>query len=452
MRNILAIITLPLCFVGCNPHLQPATVSIPERYIYATSSDSITISSEWWTMFRDTTLNRLVSQALEANQNIAAAAARIEQAKANLKVARAAFLPNFTLGRSAGISGNGSVKQQYIVEPAVSWEIPLFGSLRATTAQASAEVEYAKWQYSGVQLALSAEVATTYFTLLQYRTNLDIAIESSRLRKETATLTDSLFVRGMASGVNREQALNLLYTSQADIPNYERAVRQTLLSLDILLGKTPDSTAYITTSARLIDDYIPFDIPAGVPSDILYRRPDVISSYMNVLSAAASAKLARIARFPTFTLTGDGGFISDDITELFTAGSVNWSALLSMTQPLYNFKGLKAREQSTVEAYNEAVANYRQSFLEAVKDVESALVSISAYREQTARYKELVRSNAKIAMMTSALYDNGLTAYLDVIDAQRNLYNSRLQYSNIVAQQYINYINLCKALGGGFKP
>ena len=126
------------------------------------------------------------------------------------------------------------------------------------------------------------------------------------------------------------------------------------------------------------------------------------------------------------------------------------NALLSMTQPLYNFRGLKAREQGAVEAYNEAVANYRQSFLEAVKDVESALVSISAYREQSAKYKELVRSNAKIAMMTSALYDNGLTAYLDVIDAQRNLYNSRLQYSNIVAQQYINYVNLCKALGGGF--
>ena len=133
-----------------------------------------------------------------------------------------------------------------------------------------------------------------------------------------------------------------------------------------------------------------------------------------------------------------------------TAGSWSWSALLSMTQPLYNFKGLKAREQASVEVYNEAVANYRQTFLEAVKDVESALVSISAYREQSAKYKELVRSNAKIALMTSALYDNGLTAYLDVIDAQRNLYNSRLQYSNIVAQQYINYINLCKALGGGF--
>ena len=450
MRNILVVITLSLAIMGCNPHLQPATVSIPDKYIYAPSSDSITISPEWWTIFGDTTLNRLINQALEANQNIAAAAARIEQAKANLKVARSTFLPNFTLGRSAGVSGNGSIKQQYIVEPAVSWEIPLFGSLRATTAQASAEIEYANWQYAGVQLALSAEVATTYFTLLQYRTNLDIAIESSRLRKETATLTDSLFVRGMASGVNREQALNLLYTSQADIPNYERAVRQTLLSLDILLGKSPDSTAYATTSARLIDDYIPFDIPAGVPSDILYRRPDVISSYMSVLSAAASAKLARIARFPTFTLTGEGGFLSDDITKLFTAGSWNWNALLSMTQPLYNFRGLKAREQGAVEAYNEAVANYRQSFLEAVKDVESALVSISAYREQSAKYKELVRSNAKIAMMTSALYDNGLTAYLDVIDAQRNLYNSRLQYSNIVAQQYINYVNLCKALGGGF--
>ena len=450
MRHILLLLTLSTFAISCNPHLQPATVVIPERFIYTTSTDSITLPAEWWTMFRDTTLNRLVNQALDYNQNIAAAAARIEQAKANLKVARSALLPNFTLGRSAGISGNGSVKQQYIVEPAVSWEIPLYGSLRATTAQASAEVEYAAWQYYGVRLALSAEVATTYFTLLQYRTNLDIAVESSRLRAETATLTDSLFVRGMASGVNREQALNLLYTSEADIPNYERAVRQTLLSLDILLGRAPDSTAYTLTSARLIDDYTPFNIPAGVPSDILYRRPDVISSYMSVLSAAAAAKLARIARFPTFTLTGDGGFVSDDITKLFTAGSWSWSALLSMTQPLYNFKGLKAREQASVEVYNEAVANYRQTFLEAVKDVESALVSISAYREQSAKYKELVRSNAKIALMTSALYDNGLTAYLDVIDAQRNLYNSRLQYSNIVAQQYINYINLCKALGGGF--
>ena len=300
-----------------------------------------------------------------------------------------------------------------------------------------------------MRLALSAEVATAYFTLLQYRTNLDIAVESSRLRRETAALTDSLFVRGMASGVNREQALNLLYTSEADIPNYERSVRETLLSIDILLGKMPDSMSYSLTKVRLIDGYTPFNIPAGVPSDILYRRPDVISSYMSVLSAAASAKLARIARFPTFTLTGDGGLVSDDITKLFTAGSWSWSAMLSLTQPIYNFRGMKAQEQGAVERYNEAVANYRQTFLEAVKDVESALVSIAAYREQSAKYKELVRSNAKIALMTSALYDIGVTSYLDVIDAQRNLYNSRLQYSNIVAQQYINYVNLCKALGGG---
>lgn len=449
MRHIVVLIASAAIALSCNPHLQPATVAIPDRYIYAPSTDSITMPTEWWTIFRDTTLNRLINQALDNNQNIDAAAARIELAKANLKAARSAFLPNFTFGRSAGISGGGGLTQQYIVEPAVSWEIPLFGSLRAATAQASAEVEYAAWQYYGVRLALSAEVATAYFTLLQYRTNLDIAVESSRLRRETAALTDSLFVRGMASGVNREQALNLLYTSEADIPNYERSVRETLLSIDILLGKMPDSMSYSLTTARLIDKYTPFDIPAGVPSDILYRRPDVISSYMSVLSAAASAKLARIARFPTFTLTGDGGLVSDDITKLFTAGSWSWSAMLSLTQPIYNFRGMKAQEQGAVERYNEAVANYRQTFLEAVKDVESALVSIAAYREQSAKYKELVRSNAKIALMTSALYDIGLTSYLDVIDAQRNLYNSRLQYSNIVAQQYINYVNLCKALGGG---
>ena len=367
-----------------------------------------------------------------------------------MRSARSAFLPSFTLGRTVGLSGGGGFAQQYAIEPAVSWEIPLFGSLRHATTSALADIEYAKWQYQGVRLALAAEVATTYFTLLQYRRDLDIAKRSSQLRKESAVLIDSIFVRGMATGVNREQAMNLLYTAEADIPLYERAVRQTLLSLDVLLGSNPDSLAYNATVGTLITDYTPIEIPAGVPSDIITRRPDMMSAYSALVSSAADVKSARVARFPSFTLTGEGGVVSDDIKKLFHADSWGWSVLLSFAQPIYNFGALKSREAAAVERYNQSLFAYNQCFIEALEEVESALVSIATYREETKKYSQLVQSNAKIAKMTTALYNNGLSAYLDVIDAERTLYNSQMQYSNIIAQQYINYVNLCKALGGGF--
>lgn len=266
----------------------------------------------------------------------------------------------------------------------------------------------------------------------------------------SAVLIDSLFVRGMASGVNREQAYNLLYTAQADIPLYERSVKQTLLSLDLLMGKSADSTAYTTNSATLITDYKPIYIPTGLPSELLYRRPDVMSAYQQLSAAVAKAKNARAARFPSFALTAEGGFTSADIGKLFTKGSWLWNALLSMTQPIYNFGGLRSGERVAIEQYNQALYAYQQSFLQAVSDVENALLSISTYRAESERYRELVESNKRIAELTMSLYRNGLSAYLDVIDAERTLYNSQMQYSNIVAQQYINYINLCKALGGGY--
>ena len=449
MRTIAIISTLLL--LGCTPKLQRAVIEAPERYIYTTVvGDTVVLQQQWWQMFGDTTLNRIVTTALAKNKNILQAISRIEQSKAALRSARSQYLPSVSLGRSAGVQGNGSIVQQYIVEPIVSWEIPLFGMLKNNTDIARADIAYAEWQYRGVELSLAAQVATTYFTLLQYRRDLDIARRSAHLREMSAVLIDSLFVRGMASGVNREQAYNLLYTAQADIPLYERSVKQTLLSLDLLMGKSADSTAYTTTSATLITDYKPIYIPTGLPSELLYRRPDVMSAYQQLSAAVAKAKNARAARFPSFALTAEGGFTSADIGKLFTKGSWLWNALLSMTQPIYNFGGLRSGERVAIEQYNQALYAYQQSFLQAVSDVENALLSISTYRAESERYRELVESNKRIAELTMSLYRNGLSAYLDVIDAERTLYNSQMQYSNIVALQYINYINLCKALGGGY--
>ncbi|MBQ5844900.1 MAG: efflux transporter outer membrane subunit [Alistipes sp.] len=449
MKQVIIIISM--LFIACTPRLQRVSIDIPAQYIYAINSDSINIEREWWKMFKDTTLNRLIATALSQNRDLKVAVSRIEEARANLTNVRSTYLPSLSFGRDIGVSGGDEVVQQYAIEPVVSWEIPLFGSLKQTTTMAKSNIAYAQWQYAGVELSLVSEVATTYFTLLQYRRNLDTAIRSAELRGQSAMLIDSLFVYGLASGVNREQAMNLLYTAQADVPMYERAIRQTLLSLDVLLGQNPDSTSYQNLSGDLITDYQPLDIPTGIPSDILHRRADVMSAWLELCTAASKAKMARIARFPTFSLSADGGLVSNKLSKLFSANSWAWSAILSITQPIYNFSAMKSREKIAIEQYNQALYSYYQRYLEAVEQVENALVAISTYREETTRYKNLLISNARIAAMTSALYNNGLSAYLDVIDAERTLYNSQMEYSNIVANQYINYINLCKALGGGYK-
>lgn len=454
-KHITALIVCAAVLAGCNPKLYPPRMDIPERYLFDGEFGRDTtarISEEWWKIFGDTTLDRLIEQAFAANRNLATAVSRIEEARSNLKIVRAEYLPSFGFGRQAGVSYSEptGTKQSYILEATLSWEISLFGAMRHAKDAAKAGIMYSEWAYRGVKLSLAAEVATTYFTLMQYKRDLNIARRSSQLRRESATLIDSMFNRGMITGLNREQAMSLVYTAEADIPLYDRAIKQTMLSLNVLLGETPNIGEFDNADTQIISDYRSIEIPVGVPSDILHRRPDVMEAYYLMRQAAANVGVARSARLPSLSLTGNGGTSSDDITALFSKKSWIWSAFLSFTEPIYNFGALKRREMVAREKYRQSVLAYEQAYLQALSDVEKALVSISTYREQTERYEELVQASANVAMMTNALYSSGLSAYLDVIDAERTLYDSQMQFANLIAQQYINYVNLCKALGGGW--
>lgn len=453
-KHITALIVCATALAGCNPKLYPPKVEVPEKYIFGEGfdRDTLGIPEDWWKMFGDTILDGLIERSFAANRNLAAAVSRIEEARSNLKAVRAEYLPSFGFGRHAGASYAKPTKidQSYILEATLSWEISLFGAMRHAKDAAKSGIMYSEWAYRGVKLSLAAEVATTYFTLLQYRRDLNIARRSSQLRRESATLIDSMFRRGMITGLNREQAMSLVYTAEADIPLYDRAIKQTMLSLNVLLGETPDVEKFIGTDTLLLSGYRHINIPIGVPSDILHRRPDVMEAYYRMTQAAANVGAARSARFPSLSLTANGGTSSDDITALFSKKSWIWSAFLSFTEPIYNFGALKRREMIAREKYRQSVLAYEQAYLQALSDVEKALVSISTYREQTERYEELVQASRNIAMMTNALYSSGLSAYLDVIDAERTLYDSQMQFVNLTAQQYINYVNLCKALGGGW--
>ena len=443
--------------MSCNPRLSAPHLITPKEYIFGSdfSNDSIRLDNDWWKMFGDTTLNSLITRAIAQNKNIAIAASRIEEARHNLVVTRSTYWPSISGAISAEgkyESATDNIAQTYKVLPQASWELPLFGSLRHATGGAKAAIDYEVWQYRGVQLALEAEVAITYFTLLQYRQELSIAKRSSELRREMVSLVDSLYRYGFASGVNLEQAQSLLYTAEADIPLYEKAIAQTLLSLATLSGDNPQTLLDIGIdgSKAITNDYRPYNIDIGIPSDIIHRRPDVMSAYYTMQQRAAAVGLARVARLPSITISLSGGTATDKVSKLFSSKGWVADALASLAQPIYNFGGLRRRELAAREAYTQSLLAYEQSYIEALSDVESALVAITSSREELLRYAGLVKSYRNIAVMTYALYRNGLSDYLDVIDAERSLYSSQMQFENLVAQQYINYINLCKALGGGY--
>lgn len=439
--------------VACAPRFYPPQVTLPNDYEYNSGFAGLhEIDSCWWRMFGDTLLNRLVERALTNNRDLAVAAARVEEARAELGVVRAQYLPQIGAGITAGGSYTDVTRivQSYAVEPTLSWEISLFGALRNTRRSARAQIASTIWAYHGVRLSLAAQVATAYFELLEYEQALSIARSSYRIRYESAALIDSMHRYGMSDGVALAQARSLVYEAEADIPRYERAVEDTRLSLAVLLGETAPQPEQTGPDIRLERIAVRMDIPVGLPSDLLNRRPDLMESRYSLLAAAAEVGVARSARFPSIGLTAKGGVSSASLKGLTRSNPWTWDAAGSITAPIFAFGKLKRSEQAAMSRYEQARHRYEQSVLSAFSEVETALDAIDTYRLQTERYTELVAANRKIAEMTKARYRLGISDYFNVLETQRNLYESQLQLANLVAQQYINYIDLCKALGGGF--
>ena len=268
MKRYFAIILFVAALASCTPKLYDAQVEVPENYRFAGDfpQDSVSLPFAWWEIFGDSTLNRLVEHALENNRNLAQAASRIFEARANIAVARAPFLPSVGLNVSA--QGNYTeptgTTQQYTIEPSISWEVPLFGTLRSANRAAKAALYSSEWGYRGVMLSLTAEVATSYFTVLQYTRDLRIARQSYVLRRESAALVDSLARYGMSNGVALQQAMSLVYQAEADIPQYQRAVEQSRLALCVLLGENPSYFGDETFDDALLDNYQVMDIPVGL--------------------------------------------------------------------------------------------------------------------------------------------------------------------------------------------
>ncbi len=453
-RILLTLAAVAIGCAACTPKLYAPDPVIPPHYLLAGAAGEGAASAgcDWWRIFDDPALDTLIRYALRHNRNLAQAVSRLEVAREQLATARAAYLPQIGIGVSAGADYNAEEKivQAYAVKPELSWEISLFGALRSATEAARAQILSSEWALRGVMLSLSAEVATAYFTLGRYERDLAIARESHRLRQESAALIDSMFRYGMSDGVALEQARSLVYTAAADISNYRRAVVETRLTLAVLSGENPRpaDTCSLCGSGSL--GRLPDGVPVGLPSDLLHRRPDVMEAYYTMQQAAAAVGTARSARFPSIALTGTGGVASTAVEDLVQGKPWVWSAAASLSQPLFAFGRLRRNERIARERYRQQALAYEQSILGALSEVERSLSDIETYRRQTADTERLMETDERIAQMTRALFRSGLSDYLDVIDAERSRYQSQMEYVDLAAQERISYVNLIKALGGGW--
>lgn len=463
--KVIATLAIAMCFtIACAPRLATSQDTPPEEWIYGdklqqeeststSNTDSLTLPQNWWEMFQDTTLNDLVVYAILNNRDVAATATTIEAAKQNIRSVRATYLPSLGVEIIGEVTNNKyeSKAQEYTIAPTLDWEISLFGALRQTSKKAKAEAAESEWAFNAIRLSIAAEVATTYFTLLQAICSQQIAIDSYRLRAQETALIDSMFRYGMSNIVALEQARSLTFTALSDIGVYNRAVEQSRMTLSLLLGENPgETTRNIGKTHNIMTMELPPMIPLGLPSDLVERRPDVQQSYYKMSAAAAAVGIARAARYPLLSISASGGIYGTTLKSLTSDKPWMWSALGELTQTVLNFGGLKSKEKMAHAKYMESMYNYEQSMLTAFTDVEKALIAIDTYALERSATTQLVQANTLISQCVGALYKSGMSDYLDVIDAERSLYSSQMTLVSVIAEQYISYIDLCKALGGGY--
>ena len=460
--------------VGCAvtpPVIEP--VITPDEYIFAQRGDTtIVVGVGWWEIFGDTTLNRLMVLAVENNTDVRVAASKLLQARSTLTATRASLLPSLDLGLGAqatyeaGSNGRKSIGQQYSILPSVSWEVNLFGGISGATEAARAELLVSEWGYRATMLALQAEVAQAYFEWLQYARSEEICCRSLALREELQAKVDSLYHYGFASGSDRQQARALTATIAADIQSYRRAKLQANIALCTLLGTTTEllplpqhTTECVHSRAANLDGLYcghltsaprPVSVAAGLPSSLLERRPDVMEAFYKVEAAAAQTKVAHARRLPSFALTAEGGVLAYSLKGLTAHNPLYWLASTNLTQPLLHFGKLRSDEEVAVENWRQASLNYRQTILQALADVESALVAIDTYNHQVAENLRLLEADTKVQRMTAALQAEGMVSYFNYVDAEYDLYSAQLNYIQLLAEQLTAYVTLYKALGGGW--
>jgi NodT family efflux transporter outer membrane factor (OMF) lipoprotein len=455
------------CVVG--PNYDPPAADVPARWSEALqdSAPAAPTLSPWWTTFNDPEIDSLVDRAVRANLGLQLAEARLREARFRGVIAVAPLWPSVdTTGsytrqwQDEDLFGTLSVGQQPVslgAQPQnlfqagfdASWELDLFGGTRRSVEAAQADLEASLYDRGDVLLRVLAEVARNYVELRGFQRQLDVARNNLAAQQDILDLTRARYQGGLATGLDIARAEAQIKTTASRIPTLETSYKGAVHRLGVLLGQAPGALADELLATRPIP-VVPPEIPLGLPSDLLRQRPDVRRAERQLAAATARVGVATADLYPKFFLVGTAGLESLAASDFFSSGSKLWSIGPSMTWPIFRGGQIVATIEVRDAQQQQALIGYRQAILNAFEDVENAIVAYTRERDRRKTLADAVASNQRAVDLASGLYVRGLSDFLNVLDAQRNLFQTQSELAQSDTAVSADLVALYKALGGGW--
>ena len=458
------------CTVG--PNYKRPTVDVPVTYRDASaetqsspehnatpSTPQQTAGSlgdeKWWDVFQDEELRSLIRIALKNNYDVRIAATRVLQAQAQLGITRADQYPSLGVGGSVADQRSpriGPIPSYEVslgqVTASAAWNLDFWGRYRRATEAARANLLANEWAQKQVMATLVANVAASYFQLRELDLQLEISRRTLGSRSESLKLTQTLEQHGLSSLLDVRQSEQLVYTAAEEVPDFERQIAQQENAISILLGRNPGD---IPRGLKLTEEPHAPEVPAGLTSSLLERRPDIREAEQNLVAANAQIGVARSAYFPQISLTGSAGFETPALTSLFTGPAGVWNFGASLTQPIFEGGRIKNNVRLTEAQKQQFLLSYQQTIQGAFRDVSNALVAYRKDREFRVQQEQLLKSAQDAARLSEVRFKAGTTDYLEVLTNETNSFTAELGLAQAQGNELIALVQLYQALGGGWQ-
>ncbi len=462
MKKIFTILCTGLLVAGCAigpDYEQPPAPEYPVHRSADVTVEKQTLADvKWFELFQDPQLKELIRVALEKNEDLQIATARVLEAQAAYGIARSDLFPH--INAEAGADWSRYSRNSYPSGPAdrendnytaglnLNWEIDLWGKLRRLDEAARAEYLSQEWNRNAVQVSLIASVAQAYFEMRVLDQEKEISNRTKDAREKSLRMTRLRKNLGVATRLEERQAENLYYTATARLPEIERGIVQRENLIAVLLAQPPSD---IPRGLSITDQSAPLEIPAGLPSDLLTRRPDIQAAEQRLIAANARIGAARALYFPQISLTGFLGVQTTDLGEFITSDSTAWNAAAGLLQPIFNAGQIASINEQTKAQYMGLLADYRKTVLTAFQDVSDSLTGYQKSRESRIEQEKLVAALKDNADLANKRFMGGLDSYLQVLDAERSLYDAELNLARIQGQELVYLVRIYKSLGGGWE-
>jgi len=458
LASLLASSLIGGCAVGPNYH-RPA-VPTPGAYHDLNANPEVPPQAasfadlHWWEVFQDPQLQELIRTALKQNYDLQIAIERINAARAQVAITRSSLFP-----QASGDATFAGGKQQYFpyksnilqVAADVSFQLDLFGQIRRATEASRAQLLGTEEAQRTVTLTLVSDVASAYFSLLQLDLELQITKDTVQTQEGSVKLTSLRLDHGVATKLDVLQAQQVLDTANAQIPDLERQIGQEEDAISILLGNYPGA---VPRGRKLPEQYLPPEVPAGLPSSLLARRPDIRQAEQTLIAANAQIGVAKAAFFPQISLTSSGGGAfgrSGTFTSLMSSQNTIWSYGASVSQPIFTGGALHGNLHLAESQHQQALLAYKEAIQHAFGDVSDALIGYQKLHEVRVQQQRLVADLAESVRLSDMRYRGGTTTYLEVLDGQRSLFAAELTLAQARGNEYQSLVQLYKSLGGGWQ-